>query len=201
VFQQAGQGTNTPADGASLNLHPITVSLASFAGHSLQFRFNYHYDSGAYLTPSDFDGWYFDNVVFSGLQAVTASVVTAIGATNTFSVIPPATGDYQLEARGLVEGTWPLAWSRGKSIAAAAGPSFRFTGVPMLLGGGQVQLEFSISNYVTGVTLQLDSTDRLDRPWTPETNAVLQVVSPQENFRFQTKTTGTTGRFYRVRGN
>jgi uncharacterized protein YkwD len=121
VFQRAGNGTNAPADGAVLNLHPITVSLASFAGHSFQIRFNYHCNLGDYFMVSDFDGWYFDSVVFSGLQAVTVPV-TAISATTNFNVVPPATGDYLVEACGLVGGAWPLAWSQGKSITVAVVP-------------------------------------------------------------------------------
>ncbi len=121
VFQRAGNGTNAPADGAVLNLHPITVSLANFAGHSFQIRFNYHCNRGAYFTMSDYDGWYFDSVVLSGLQAVTASATTT-SATNSFIAVPPATGDYLLEACGLVGGAWPLAWSQGKSITAAIVP-------------------------------------------------------------------------------
>jgi uncharacterized protein YkwD len=120
VFQQAGNGTNTPADGAYLSLHSVTVSLARFASHSLQIRFNYHCNPGAYFVVSDFDGWYFDSVVLSGLQGVTAPA-TAISATNSFTVVPAAAGDYLLEVCGLVGGAWPLAWSQGKSVTAVVG--------------------------------------------------------------------------------
>ncbi len=199
IFQRPGNGTNAPLDGVILSLHTVTIPLRDLAGSTFQLRFNYHCDSGAYFLAGDMDGWYLNNITFSGLEAVTNAVVHDLGGASTLNLAPDTAGNYLLELRGLVDG-YPLAWGPAQGVSVAAGPRLQLTGPPTLLAGGKVSLNFSATNLSAGTVLRLETAGNPGGGWAVDASAALLIKTDGSyNFTTPAATNGAGAMFFRVR--
>jgi hypothetical protein len=72
---------------------------------------------------------------------------------------------------------------------------------PPAIAGGQIQLDFTVANYSSGMTFQLWKTPGLDTAFTQDTSAALSTLIPNLKFRFTTPTGSAPRGFYRVSGN
>lgn len=101
---------------------PRTVDLGSFAGKSLQVRFNYYFSGGsAYLGADKGLGWYLDDIQVVNGNEVSADVIAEASAGPSFIFNPSTTGDYALQARPNISGR-PLDWSFPQVVKAEVGP-------------------------------------------------------------------------------
>jgi hypothetical protein len=82
---------------------------------------------------------------------------------------------------------------------AAALPSLQLASAPSI-AGTQVQIDFVVSNYRTGMTFQLWKAVDPSGTWTQDTSATWQTLTANSIFRFTTSNGGATHAFYRVKG-
>ena len=83
-------------------------------------------------------------------------------------------------------------------VAVYSPPVLEIVASPMI-SGGQLQLDFSVANYQTGMTFQLWKAIDSTGTWTQDNLASLQNLVPNSRFRFTTSTGGSDRNFYRVR--
>jgi hypothetical protein len=69
------------------------------------------------------------------------------------------------------------------------------------VSGTQIQLDFTVSNYRTGMNFQLLRTTDLQAPWTPDSLATLQTVVANSQFRFTSSTAAGANGFFKIKGN
>ena len=78
-----------------------TVSLAAYAGHQIQLRFDLTFTGGNYAL--DFggepNGWYVDNVALSHVQQSGTPVLSAVRASPTFVLANPAQASVSIDVR------------------------------------------------------------------------------------------------------
>jgi hypothetical protein len=129
LYQQ--RGTINTLSSSPLNRAVFTqqtVSLAAFAGQTVQIRFRYAYPAGGIYFPSAVDGigWYIDDIRIANAETVAtvAGPVDLEGPSFDFS--PPGNGSVLLQARaGLYGyyGDWGAALPVAVSAAAAPAPT------------------------------------------------------------------------------
>jgi hypothetical protein len=118
LYRQSGDGTSGETGFVARQL-----SLAAWAGRSVQLRFRYGFEQGSYFPQSgDGMGWYVDDI-----QVLDASTLVAAGTpepTNSLltSLSLPATGSWLVQARPGAFGHW-ADWSSGLIVAATAPPT------------------------------------------------------------------------------
>jgi hypothetical protein len=177
-----------------------TVALGAFAGRPIRLRFRYDYLGGSYYNQTESSvGWCFDDIAFTDTEELTGSVVTDVAAGTGFTFVPEAAAAYALAVRTKVYGQFFVEW----------GPALRVTAgnyaVPVLtlktpsVQGGQVQVEFQVANYRSGLILGLMRAPAPNGPWSTDTQAVLTTVVPNSTFRFTTPLGASTAACFRVR--
>ncbi|MEN9374353.1 MAG: hypothetical protein RIR79_1905 [Pseudomonadota bacterium] len=97
LYQQNGSTSNF----GEKTFTTRTVSLAAFAGKSLQLRFRYSVDAGQPYSPqtSAGAGWYIDNIQITGTETLTATTTPAATTGNAFSFTAPSSGSSLLQVR------------------------------------------------------------------------------------------------------
>ena len=195
LYTQAGLGGSNDASFIARSL-----SLSNYAGLPVQLRFNYHFSPGssgdfyAQIQTNPPVGWFFDNVTVTNAFALGNLVTNSSSSTN-FTFTPTLATNYNLQARAIFYGQFPLAWGPLKQLAAVSGPPAIVMGTPVVTGN-QVQLNFT----VTGGTLNsfhLTQADTLGALWITNAGAVLTTNVLGSSYRFTT-TNGPAKRFYRV---
>jgi len=127
-------------------------------------------NSGGYVIPVTSNGTYTLTFTASGLS--TQIVATITGSKNAkVDYMPPAA---------------PL-------------PSLQLVSTPSITGT-QVQIDFAVSNYRTGMTFQLWKTTDPSGTWIQDASATLTTLTANSKFRFTTSSGGAAQNFYRVKG-
>ena len=103
----AQEGTDDPGE---FNFNRRSISLSDFTKRSIIIRFNYSYTRGGYYYPQTDDnvGWFIDNITVSDATELIDSTTIDIGITSSFDFLPPASGMYALEVRGIGWESFPL---------------------------------------------------------------------------------------------
>lgn len=104
LYEQAGAQSGSTSSFGETTFTPKTVSLAAFAGQTIQLRFRYAFVGGSYYPQSSAGvGWYIDNIHISGVETTSAtSSATSIPAAttgNAFSFTAPSSGSSLLQVR------------------------------------------------------------------------------------------------------
>jgi len=199
VYSQSGSG----GSGES-SFSTRSVPLATFAGRSILVRFVYDFSSGQFFpyNPGFVVGWYIDDISFSDTEELTNPAVTDIVSGTSFAFTPTQLGDYALDVRAEVYDNFHLEWGPIKRVtaSASAAPVLTITGAPVL-SGGQVQIDFDVANYQTGMSFTLLKATDVTASLTPDSSASFQTIIANSRFRFTTSTGGAPQTFYRVRTN
>lgn len=194
VWSQAGTG-----DSGESGFGQVSVPLASFAGAQTRIRFVYDHTGGGYFPQTDQGvGLYLDNITVSGASFLAGTVTNAVSSGTTFSFTPTVTTNYLLSARARLPGR-VLSWGPSLQLSVAA-PAPVIVEARPALAGGQVQVDFSVSNYRAGMSFQLHKSSSAAGPWSVDTGATLQVLVPDHQFRWTTATGGANRTFFRVQG-
>lgn len=198
LWSKAGNDGTSSVDSVFVNQ---TISLGTYAGHLLQVRFLYAYQSGFYYPPQPGAGLYLNNIAISNAQQVSGMVTNNVASGRSFSFSPATPTNYLLEVRAQINSrTLPWGPALQVSVSAAAAP----TGIQLLaqpmVSGNQVKIDFSVTNYRAGMTFQLLKTADLQGTWTADTSASLQTLTPNSTFRFTTSTGAATRMFFKVKG-
>jgi hypothetical protein len=197
VYTQAGTnvpGTEGPGEGA---FSTKTVNLGPYAGTTLQLRFVYDLISPFiyYSGPANIVGWHLDDITITNAEQLLTPVTNAIAGTN-FQFNPPQAGNYNLQARGVIYGDFPLDWGPAKQVVAVT------SSVPVLsinkitLSNNQTKVDFTLQAGAAS-TYKLLTAPQPTGTWATDTLAVLTTNSPG-SYRFTTTPSGAM-RFYRVK--
>ena len=100
LYEQAGQQSGSTSSSGETSFTARTVSLAAYAGKTVQLRFRYAFSNGSYYPQSSRGaGWYIDNISLSGVDAVTAVSTPASTSGSSFGFTAPANGTVLLQVR------------------------------------------------------------------------------------------------------
>lgn len=196
VWSKPGTGGSGEA-----NFTRITNSLSSYAGQTLKVRFVYDFIGGSYYfqTSTGF-GFYLDDIAVSNADQLVNQITNGVQAGTAFLFNPTNTGDYLLRVRAQI-GSRTLNWGPAVRVTApTAPPSLQFVGNPVL-SGNQIQLDFNVANYRTGMTFELWKASDPAGSWTLDNSVSFQTLIPNSKFRATTSTGGSSKGYYRVRGN
>ncbi|HTL55868.1 MAG TPA: CAP domain-containing protein [Candidatus Limnocylindrales bacterium] len=196
LWSQAGN--NGSGDGAFSN---ISVSLAAYVGQTIQIRFAYLFQGGSYYPQTSTGiGFYFDNIAISNANQLLNPITTSIPSGTSFAFYPTNIVSYLLQVRAHINSRI-LNWGPALVVTVGAAlPALEVASTPSV-NGNQVQIDFTVSNYRTGMTFQLWKATAPSGTWTQDTSATLQTLTPNSKFRFTTSTGGASKTFYRIRGN
>ncbi len=187
LYVQTGNNTLESA----FTLH--TLSLSNYAGQATSLRFAFLIGNGSYdVGTQNYVGWSLQNIVVTNVQQLVNQVTNTTASTQ-FSFVPTQTNNYNLEARGLLYGAYPLDWGPAKLVSAI--PSVVMS--TPIVAGGQVKLDFTLSPSGTGMFKLLQKDTLGAATWITNTTATLTTNIPGSSFRFTTPT-GPAGRYYRV---
>lgn len=115
VYNQAGAGQNSCETSFSLR----SADLSPYAGRPIRVRFALQFSSGSYYPQTVSGvGWYLDDISFSGVSEAGGITHSSDIATPGFSFVPPASGEYLLQARARMFGDYPLEWGPPTRVTA-----------------------------------------------------------------------------------
>ena len=190
IYTQAGSGG---AGESVFTLH--TLSLSNYAGKSTLLRFNYDFSFGSYYSSIGANtGWCLENIIVTNAQQVLNQTTNATSSTN-FIFTPTQTGNYLLEARGVIFTDFPLDLGTAKQVTAIVGSPVITLQAPVI-SGNQVKINFTLASG-PAATFHLLQANQLGAAWTTNASAMLTTNIPGSSFQFTT-TNGTATRFYRV---
>ncbi len=194
VWSQAGTGGS-----GETSFSQVSVSLAPFIGAQTRIRFMYDFTGGSYYPQTSAGvGFYIDNITVSNARFLTGSVTNTVASGTSFSFTPSSATNYLLSARARLPGR-VLNWGPSLELSATPPPpSLQLASKPALQGG-QVQVDFSVSNYRSGMTFQLYKATAPNGSWNLDSTATLQALVPNTQFRFTTSAGSASQTFYRVR--
>jgi hypothetical protein len=104
-----------------------------------------------------------------------------------------------LRARAQIN-TRTLDWGPVFRTSAAIPPPVLTVVTKPVVASGQVQAEFIVANYRSGMTFELWKTSSPGGAWAKDTAATFQTVVANSRFRFTTTTGGASQGYYRVKG-
>ena len=171
-----------------------TLSLTGYAGTEIFLRFNYDFSTGSYYTGSDpYVGWCLENIAVTNVQQLINVATNSTSSTN-FTFTPTQTGNYLLQARGIIFNQFPIDFGAIKQVTAITGPPLITLGSPVITGS-QVKINFTLAGAAT--TFHLLQMNQLGGTWMTNTSALLTTSVLGSAYQFTT-TNGTATRFYRV---
>ena len=141
-------------------------------------------------------GWYLDDIVITNAEVWTVVATNTVATTN-FTFNPAQATNYNLNARAVLFGDYPLDWGPAKNVSAIAGGSATLLMSRPVVTGGQVQLDFTVTSG-SAATFKLLQADQPGLAWTTNAAATLTTNIPGSSYRFTTPV-GPTMRFYRVK--
>lgn len=135
VYTQTGKNLD-----AELSFTERTVLLSDIAGRTFRVRFVYTWTPAeAFYTDTTAGvGWFLDDITFTGVQRVSSPSAPASTAANAFTFTPANATATGLQARGLLFGTYPMAW--GPVLATTPVPGTVIPGTPPSGSGRIVNL-------------------------------------------------------------
>jgi hypothetical protein len=173
---------------------PHTISLSAYAGKNTLLRFNYDFSFGSYFTGADpYVGWCLENIVGTNTQQLLNFTTNSTSSTN-FTFTPAQTGNYILQARGVIFSEFPIDWGTVKQVTAIVGSPVITLGAP-IISGSQVKINFTLNGAAS--TFHLLQVNQLGTAWTTNGSAVLTTNVAGSAYQFTT-TNGPATRFYRV---
>ncbi len=193
LWSQAGV-TGSPGDTQFLR---VTNSLAAYSGKSAQIRFVYDVTGGYYYDTGPGMGLYLDDISVSGAQQL-GSIVTTSLATNTFAFAPASSGGYLLRARARINSR-SLPYGPDLVVNAVVPPP-SIQALRPVVAGSQAQIEFTVANFVTGMTFQVWKSSSAAGPFVVDAGATVQTIIANSRFRATTGTGGAAAQYYRIRG-
>lgn len=156
VYTQSGTSASTSPAATEAQFTQRTVSLATFAGHTVNIRFLFSIEESgsAFLPgPNNNVGWYIDDIALNNTQVVSAGTPTRVDSGNTFSFNPALVGTTLLQARSLIAGAYPMEWGRvlGVDVIGNPGASTSFlANLSVRTGTGSPESPLTIGFAVTG---------------------------------------------------
>ncbi len=119
LYQQTGTQSGNTSSFGEKTFTTRTVSLATFAGKSVQLRFRYAMEGGTYYPQSSAGaGWYIDNVQITGAETPSATSTPTATTGNAFQFTAPASGSTLLQVRSGMYGYFG-DWSNALRINAS----------------------------------------------------------------------------------
>jgi hypothetical protein len=190
IFTEAG---SNGAGESAFTQH--TLSLTNYAGKSTRLRFDYDFSTGSYYPQTNnYVGWCIENLVVSNCQQLLNQTTNSTSSTN-FVFSPALTGNYLLQARGVIFDSYPIDFGTAKGVTAIAGqPAIMVNSLAFT--GSQVKVGFALTSG-TASSFHLLQMDHLGGPWVTNGTAVLTTNVPGSSFQFTT-TSGPPMRLYRV---
>jgi uncharacterized protein YkwD len=194
VWSQAGTGTS--GDSSFGN---VSVPLSAFVGQTVQIRFAYIFTGGSYYNQTSSGvGFYLDNIALSNADQLLNSVVANVATGTSFVFVPTGSTKSVLQVRARIN-TRTLNWGPELVVlVGAAPPALQVASTPVI-SGPQVQLDFTVTNFKTGMSFQLWTASDPNGSWTQDNSATLQTLVSGSKYRFNT-TSSSAQRFYRVKG-
>ncbi|HWW03019.1 MAG TPA: CAP domain-containing protein [Candidatus Acidoferrum sp.] len=195
VWSQAGTGGSGDSAFSTIN-----VSLSGYAGQNVQVRFAYLFSTGSFFNQTSTGvGLYLDDIAVSNVSQLMNQLTNSVQSGASFAFYPTNTTTYLLQVRAQLPGR-TLNWGPSTTIAVTTPPPvLQVAGVPTV-AGSQVQLDFTVANYRSGMTLQLWKAADPTATWAQDTTASLQTLIANSKFRFTTTTGGAARMFYRIKG-
>jgi hypothetical protein len=199
VYEQPGSG------GSGESTFVLrTVSLAAYAGRSVQIRFVYDGSSGSYFPGADAGvGWYLDNIAVLNVDELLDGVISPPLFDPNFTWSPPAEGDYALEARAQVFGDYHSSWGIVKPVTAVTAslpPVLRFVSAPTF-AGGEILIEFDVENHQPNLVIELLRADNPVAGWTVDNSATFETITANTRFRVRAAPATGVGEYFRLRSN
>jgi len=189
IYTQVGTGGSGDA---SFTQH--TLSLTSYTNKSVLLRFNYDFSTGSYFPQIDsYVGWCLENIVLTNIQQLLSVTTNSTVSTN-FIFTPTQTGNYVMQARGVIFSEFPLDLGPAKQVTALAGPPV-ITLSNLIVTNNQVKINFTLAG--TAASFHLLQANQLPATWTTNGTAVLTTNVVGVSFQFTT-TNGPSTRFYKV---
>jgi uncharacterized protein YkwD len=194
VWSQAGNGGSGDAAYSTVN-----VSLSAYVGQDIQIRFAYVASASYFIDTTTGVGFYVDNIAGSNANQLLNPITTSIPTGTSFGFVPTNLVSYLLQVRAHINSR-VLNWGPALVVTVAAPlPSLQLVSAPSITGT-QVQIDFTVSNYRTGMTFQLWKTTDPSGTWTQDASATLTTLTANSKFRFTTSNGGAAQNFYRVKG-
>lgn len=191
IYTQTGNGS------AESIFITHTLSLSGYAGKETLLRFNYDFpfSFGSYYAQIDpHYGWCIENIVVTNTQQLVHFATNSTSSTN-FTFTPMQTGNYVLQARGVIFNEFPLDSGTVKQVTAIVGPPVITLSAP-IISGSQVKINFTLASGLAS-TFHLLEVNQLGGTWATNASAVLTTNIPGSSYQFTT-TNGLVTRFYRV---
>lgn len=188
-------GNNSQVEGSFVTR---VFPLGGYSNRTVQLRFTYTYTSPLtyYQVQGVPTGWYLDDLVITNAELWTVVATNTVATTN-FTFNPAQATNYNLNARAVLFGDYPLDWGPAKNVSAIAGGSATLLMSRPVVTGGQVQLDFTVTSG-SAATFKLLQADQPGLAWTTNAAATLTTNIPGSSYRFTTPV-GPTMRFYRVK--
>ena len=198
VWSKAGNDGNSAVDAGFVQQ---MIPLGAYAGQSIQVRFVFAFQQGVYFLPGSGIGLYLDNIAVSNSDQLSSAVTNTISTGNSFTFSPTAITNYLLQVRAQINSRllpWGPVFPVGVTTVTAP-PSLQLITAPTF-SGTQVQLDFVVSNYRSGMTFQLFRSADLKTGWVLDSAATLQTNVPNSRFQFTTPTAGSQDLFFKIKG-
>jgi hypothetical protein len=167
----------------------------------VKFRFAYVFTGGSYYPQTSTGvGLYLDNIAVSNAELLLGTVITAIPSGTSFAFSPTSTNTtYLLQARAHINSrTLPWGPAFGTSVVTPP-PAIQLLSKPTLTAG-QIQVDFNVSNYRSGMTFQLWKSPTANTGYTQDASAVLTTLTANSKYRFSTATGSVSRAYYRIKG-
>ncbi len=177
-----------------------TVSLAAFAGKVVRIRFLFTLVSGSFTsTLIATSGWFLDDIEIAGGETYGATEIVELGAVPQGTLAWPTTGLHAVRGRARGFGNLPLAWGPAQrvSVLPSTTPTVAFRGPPARAGAG-FRLEFTGSALPSGATFSLLRAPSHAGPWVRDGAAVLTILRPDAEYRFETPVGAAPSGFLRI---
>jgi hypothetical protein len=119
VYSQAGKGSDNEGE---TSFQARSISLETFAGKSIQLRFNFSINSGGFFTEtSDGYGWYIDDITFGNLVDTSSAEIKTLPEGTTFAFTPSVVGTHLLAVSPIISGR-DLGFGSTKMVVVSSGP-------------------------------------------------------------------------------
>jgi hypothetical protein len=132
--------------------------------------------------------------VVTNCQQLLSQVTNTTSSTN-FVFTPAQTGNYLLQARGVVFNSYPTDFGTAKSITAIAAPT-TIKVSSLAIAGNQVNINFILTSGAAS-SFHLMQMDHFGSPWVTNSGAALSTNIPGSSYQFTT-TNGPPMRLYRI---
>jgi uncharacterized protein YkwD len=196
VWTEAGSGGSGDAAYST-----VSVSLSAYAGQNIQIRFAYLFQGGSlYNQTTTGVGLYLDNIAVSNADQLLNPITSIVPTGNSFAFFPTNMGSYVLQVRAKINSR-TLNWGPALVVTVGAAlPGLQIVSSPSVTPT-QVQIDFAVSNYRSGMTFQLWKATDPGGTWTQDSSATLTTLTANSKFRFTTSPGQAAGSFYRIKGN